>query len=167
VAVGSTPRALRVRHRTVDYSGGLIPGNARLANRPNLPLLITGGSVFLAGYTAAVFGMMGSWLFSCPWFDSGGCELPPSASPYMLIPGVGPWLSLATWQNTSPHTAGIAFVAIDGVVQAGGVAMVVAGAFVRHQVLVLDYLGQGTRTPERFTMAIAPGPSGASIVGTF
>jgi hypothetical protein len=85
----------------------------------------------------------------------------------MFVPVAGPWLSLATWYNSRPHTAAIAFLVTDGLVQAGGVAMAIAGAFVRHPVLVFDYLGRGQHSPEHLTVSVAPSANGASILGTF
>jgi hypothetical protein len=73
----------------------------------------------------------------------------------LFIPVVGPFIAMGTLDAEGP---GRAALFLDGVVQVGGLAMLIAGVAATRTVLV--------RTPAA-TVAIAPGPSSVHLTGSF
>lgn len=141
----------------IDYEeGDAIPPGYEKGERVRKGLVIAG---------AVTFGV--SWLASAGWalrlaqdreegrgprWDDDD-EPPPEAPLY--VPLVGPWIALGT---LDPDRGQTAVLVLDGVVQAGGLAMLVAGVAAKRTVLVRSAKGH---------VAVAPSAGGVSFDGSF
>lgn len=126
----------------------------------SVALLLTFGAFFAAGSAEAEEPLaVRSWTSSEPVVCDPKCR-----NPYwpFFIPVVGPLISLGTMPTMSPRTMNwvAALVAIDAVVQGGGLAMSVMG-FVPRLTLVSNATAQ-------VTVGVWGGPgSGVSLQGVF
>lgn len=147
--------------RRLPYEQGQrIPDGYRLRTGMNEPLLITGIAVAGGGYA---FGVMGA--MDLGFEDNSG---------YLLIPLVGPWLTLAAGRDPQEpcdpkdvcQGGDISIrepaIAVDGVIQAIGTAFILGGLFSERRYLELKDV----------TLSVAPasfgrGRYGLGAVGTF
>jgi hypothetical protein len=118
--------------------------------------LVIGGAVTL-GTTWLITAISGGILMA--FVDAVGEDSSPFAP--LLVPAVGPFIAIPTLQ---PSPAGIGFLVIDGVIQSGGLAMLIVGIAVPKKVLIRnDAMGPSfTVTP----MMVGRGTMGLGIVGT-
>jgi hypothetical protein len=79
-----------------------------------------------------------------------------------LIPLAGPFIATQTAGNTPASTA---LLVADGLLQVGGVAMLVAGIVARETVLVRNDVARGFLMPT--PMTFGPNSGGIGLVGTF
>ena len=104
---------------------------------------LIGGGAGLFGAVYLLFGLLPAAIGSdvC---DVGGCKntLWP-----LYLPVVGPFITIGTVHN--PGATGGIFLALDGLAQAGGVAMIIIGAIGRT-VLVRNDLGEAPNNPLEF-----------------
>lgn len=155
-------RPVRLRRTVTPYEGGPIPEGAQRSTRANVAMIAGGAATLGVGYVAAVVGWFGS--ISCYGFFE--CR---SASGWLFVPLVGPWLALT---DRSPDTTATALYVADGLAQVGGLALMIAGAALRHDVLVTTSLADNrrARTPSA-SWNIAPvtgnGQHGLAVFGSF
>ena len=152
----------RVRYRVERYSGGPIPPDAHLDDRPNLPLLITGPSLLGAAWLSSIFGFFAG-IRCVDYFD---CSSP---SGWLFVPVVGPWVALVGSDASERGGVYQAVLVVDGLAQVGGLAMLAAGVLVRHPVVVTRMPVYGRETAPRWTVLPgAPGSqAGLSVSGQF
>ncbi|MFT3710790.1 MAG: hypothetical protein QM817_24465 [Archangium sp.] len=98
-------------HR-VRYGGGEIPAYAHIETEPRKGLLIAGAAVLGASYAVTLLFAIG--------YCGPGSECVNGA---LYIPIVGPFIVAAQ----APSSGGATLAAFDGVVQLGGLALLVAG----------------------------------------
>ena len=143
---------------SVPYDGGPVPAGYHVEERPRRGLVIT-GTVLLAvpyGLGLAV---------------AGGQNFPNSTG-WLLLPGIGPWLTLLTrHKSTSCSDSDVngcldeslddttrTFLIIDGLMQTGGAVMLIAGMASPKKVIARDFVG---------SLHFAPSPIGRTGYGGF
>ncbi|HEY2366010.1 MAG TPA: hypothetical protein VGH87_06475 [Polyangiaceae bacterium] len=99
----------------VPYEGGAIPADAKIVTQPNIPVLATGASLFVASYGGALIYA----LSTC-----GAQEACRPGSSFLYIPFIGPLITAAA--RETPTTGGRALAAFDGGVQILGGALALA-----------------------------------------
>ena len=148
---------------TVPYQGGAIPTGYHLEERPKKGLIISGAlltgipwAIGLAGVSSANF---------------------PNHSGWLVLPVLGPWLTLATRHDRScgyndgydvcfdDDLNGLARTALvfDGLVQTAGAVLFIVGVSSKNQVLARDFTGHLHLTPAPMGRQGA----GALITGDF
>jgi hypothetical protein len=110
--------------------------------RPNRPLLITGGSIFVGTYATTAIAV-------------GANDSKPDRSLY--IPVVGPWMHLADRDGTEGKTGQTLLIGASGVLQGVGVALMVAS------IIIPEKRSVGTISAGPVKMMVGPG----GAVGTF
>lgn len=129
---------------TLPYREDLpIPPNYRLDERSNKPLIITGLSLFGLAYGISL-GVSTIVL-------SGGGSKNEEFAP-LLIPVVGPFITMGTLENAS------ATLALDGVTQSVGMLSLLIGIFATEKVLVRENPPASAMAPD-----VLVGPGSASL----
>jgi hypothetical protein len=124
----------------VPYQGGVIPQNAYIEHRPNLPFIGTGVGLFGASYLGALIYALNT---------CSAQEACRQGSGFLYIPIVGPFLTMAT----SLTTGGSALSGFDGGVQVLGAALAITGFIAQKKFVVW----QGKSA----SVAVMPTPVGA------
>lgn len=140
----------------------VVPGRqrslVRYDTRPRTGLIIGGsvllGVTWLSSVLAA--GIVGAINDACTIDNGSSCLT--SAWP-LYLPVVGPFIQLGYVQGQGLATART-FLVIDGLLQAGGLAMILAGALTRRQVPV--YAGR-----VQFAPSLLGGGAGLAAMGRF
>jgi hypothetical protein len=138
--------------RPIPYNGGPVPPGATVEDRPNIALIATGGAIFGA-----------SWLFSvfAATIGDAGCGsgCVNRAHDWLYLPAIGPFLTAATMSSTLSGL--IPLLVFDGLVQSGGLTLLIIGVATHRRMLV--YPGYGsTQTHSRLAQwSLAPGAPGA------
>jgi hypothetical protein len=119
-----------------------------------------------AGLIGGGAGMIGGlWIISiiAGAIGNAGHELTDGDEPWtpMYIPVVGPFITMGTAARDL-SSAGHALLAIDGIIQVGGLAMIVLGAVLPKKELIRDDLGA-----KNFKIAPVVTGNGLGLVGTF
>jgi hypothetical protein len=126
--------------------------------------LVIGGAV-LFGTTYLLSALTASVAISADSADCNGCSGNSSGLGTLLIPGVGPFVTMAHSGNTA---LGNFWLAFDGIAQVGGITMFAIGIASPKTVLVRNDLGSNS---SGFHLAlspiIAPGRQGMGVIGTF
>jgi hypothetical protein len=136
-------------------------GTVKYVNRPRTGLIVAGAVVLGAGWLTSV---LASSLIATTNYNSSSyyaSSLDYSYSWPLLIPVVGPWIQMSYTGNGSG--AGLANIALafDGLVQAGGLAMLIAGAVTHTKVAV--YAKNGIQV----TPLILGNSNGMMVSGSF
>lgn len=107
--------------RRVRYEGGEIPAYAHIETTPRKGLVIAGAAVLGASYLASVFAAIG---YCGPGREciNGG----------LYVPVVGPFIVAAQ----APSSGGATLAAFDGIVQLGGLGLIIAGFAAPEQFVV-------------------------------
>jgi hypothetical protein len=143
---------------TVAYQGGPIPAGYHLEERPKKGLIISGAlltgvpwAIGLAGVSSANF---------------------PNSSGWLVVPALGPWLTLAArHDSTCNYNDGsdVCFddglnalartaLVFDGLVQTAGAVLFIFGVSSKSQVLARDFTGH---------LQLTPAPIGRQGAGAF
>ena len=143
---------------TVPYTGGSIPQGYHLEERPRNGLIISGAlvtgipwAIGLAGVSSANF---------------------PNSSGWLVVPALGPWLTLAarhdsgcTYNNSSDvcfddglNALARTALVFDGLVQTAGAVLFIIGVSSKKQVLARDFTGH---------LQLTPAPIGRQGAGAF
>lgn len=131
--------------RTLDWDDGdRVPSGYHVGTQARKGLVIGG---------AVAFGSL--YMLSIAAAASGGARS-------LLIPVAGPFAALGGIHSSG---ADVAMLIIDGVLQAGGIAMFVAGVAAPKTVLVRNDIARGFVTPTPMTFGANSG--GMGLVGTF
>lgn len=117
----------------------------------NTPGLIVAGSITF-GVTWVVFNLFPGLIAS-----SAGC----GECGFLMIPVVGPVVLGIASNNITAQSGLIGLLAIDTIVQAGGMAMLIAGLAITKTVWVRDY------RPLSVVPILTPGMQGLAIGGAF
>jgi hypothetical protein len=154
------PASALPQRRVVEYRGGPIPPGATLETQRPTGLLIAGGVGFGAMYLLSVLNAAsGSGFVSCG--TASGCD-------YLYVPIVGPFITM----GTGSFSGGDMFLlGLDGVVQAGGVALFVIGMVAGRQVLVFNGTAQRNSSSHRIAQnrprwSLFPSAAGATAGAT-
>jgi hypothetical protein len=125
--------------------------------------LVIGGAV-LFGTTYLLTALTGSILISANNDCGGTCG--SSGWGTLLIPAVGPFVSMAHSGNTA---LGNFWLAFDGLAQVGGITMFAVGIASPATVLVRNDLGSNSNNGLHLALApiVAPDRQGAALIGTF
>ncbi|MES1176915.1 MAG: hypothetical protein ABUL62_21515 [Myxococcales bacterium] len=143
---------------TVPYQGGAIPPGYHLEERPKKGLIISGAlltgvpwAIGLAGVSSANF---------------------PNSSGWLVVPALGPWLTLAARHDSTCKYEGDSDVCFDdglnalartalvfdGLVQTAGAVLFIVGISSKNQVLARDFTGH---------LHLTPAPIGRNGTGAF
>lgn len=151
--------------------GTPVPPGYKIEERPIKGLVIAGSIVLGTAY------FLGLMIAADDDF--------PNKSGYLLVPALGPWLTLATRDDhcsrDTPEDERIACVGdffigfalvIDGAIQTGGAAMLLAGLLAERKYVVPDdsapRAGRGTFLSDlRLRPALSPRTRGLSVEGRF
>jgi hypothetical protein len=126
---------------SAPYSGGPVPRGYHLEERPRHGL-VTGGTVMLAvpyGLGLAI---------------AGGQDF-PNGSGWLIVPGIGPWLTLLARHKANCGTSSDfescddsgtddvtrTFLILDGMLQTAGAVMLIAGIAAPKIVIARDFVG--------------------------
>jgi hypothetical protein len=98
--------------RRVRYEGGEVPAYAHIETQPRKGLVISGAAVLGAAYLASIFAAIA---YCGPGREciNGG----------LYVPVVGPFIVAAQ----APSSGGATLAAFDGIVQLGGLGLIIAG----------------------------------------
>jgi hypothetical protein len=127
----------------VPYEGGPVPSGYHVESRPRRGLLIAGPIILGVPY---VIGL-----------SVAGGENFPNSSGWLVVPGIGPWLTLAARHKTSDCTTdytGASYcdnsgndeatrtgLILDGLMQTGGAIMFIVGLASPKKVIARDFMG--------------------------
>ena len=85
----------------------------------------------------------------------------------MLIPAIGPFVTMGVLAGYGEAAgAGYALLAVDGLIQSAGLAMLIAGLVIEKDVLVRDR-GAGTEVEIKPIVSAGPGGGTAGLSGSF
>ncbi len=129
---------------TVPYNGGPVPAGYHVEDKPRRGLVIAGTIVLAVPYGIGLAG-------------AGGSNF-PNSSGWLILPALGPWLTLASRHNTQTCTSdGFSsgsicsnsgtddvtrtFLILDGLMQVGGTVMLVVGLAAPTKVIARDFVG--------------------------
>jgi hypothetical protein len=127
---------------SVPYDGGPVPAGYHVEERPRKGLVIT-GTILLAVPYGLGLAVAGGQNF-------------PNSSGWLIVPGIGPWLTLASRHksgectnssdfndcaDTSLDDTTRTFLIIDGLMQTGGAVMLIAGIAAPKKVIARDFVG--------------------------
>lgn len=125
-------------HR-VRYGGGEIPAYAHIETEPRKGLLIAGAAVLGASYAVSLLFAFG--------YCGPGSECVNGA---LYIPVIGPFIVAAM----APSTGGATLAAFDGIVQLGGLGLLIAGFVAPEKFVVWQ------DADARASLTIVPGGGG-------
>ena len=117
--------------------------------------LVVGGAV-----TFGVVYLLGGILPATIGTEAKATELTP-----LFAPVVGPFITMGTIGNATGTATARVFLAIDGLAQAAGVAMLIAGLAAPKTVLIRNDLGKVKVMPT--PMTFGKNSNGFGFVGTF
>jgi hypothetical protein len=159
------PPGARLRRVSTPYDGGPIPPGGRIVSRANYALVGVGAGALLLGWIAAIL----QWEIldiSCygGLYGSYSCSTP---SLLMFVPVAGPWLAYL-----DPNTANRAGpgLAIEGVLQDAGLALLIVGLASRRQFVVTQQWADGSHRRHGVEWTVAPSigqAPGMSVIGAF
>jgi hypothetical protein len=126
---------------SVPYAGGPVPAGYHVEERPRRGLVIAGTVVLAVPYGLGLA-------------VAGGQNF-PNSSGWLIVPGVGPWLTLLTrHKSTDCSDSDVngcldeslddttrTFLIIDGLMQTGGAVMLIAGIASPKKVIARDFMG--------------------------
>ena len=135
-----------------------------------MPLVIAGASVL--GSTWLLFGVLPGAIImgTCDAVTSvgGSCGSTYAAGGTLLIPAIGPFITMGVLgANSDLGGAGAAILAVDGLVQCGGLAMLIAGLAVKHDILIRDHVGGMDIQLMPVPMQLGASGAGVGVVGAF
>ena len=126
--------------------------------------LVIGGSVTLGSLwvISIIFGAAGASIEQTDEDLNGDTNgITPEDWYVLMVPVAGPFIGIATLE---PEGAGTAFLILDGVAQAGGLAMLIAGLAARETYIRPVPYGE---IDVRVAPVVAPGFAGMGLNGTF
>jgi hypothetical protein len=129
----------------VPYEGGAIPRNAHIEDRTNMTLVGSGTAIAGAAYGMSVLYAMGT---------CGAQMSCRSGSAWLYVPVVGPFVTA----TQAPTTGGATLSVFDGMIQALGAGLLVAGIAMPKQVVVWQDAGVAVN------VAPAPMPGGGGVM---
>ena len=125
---------------TIAYNGGPIPQGYHLEERPRRGLVIAGAVVLGVPYAIGLAG-------------AGGGNF-PNSSGWLIVPVLGPWLTLASRHssrcslsssdvciNSGEDDVTRTFLILDGMMQLGGALMLTIGLASPSKVVARDFVG--------------------------
>jgi hypothetical protein len=134
---------------SVPYTGGPVPTGYHVEERPRRGLVIAGTIVLAVPYGLGLA-------------VAGGQNF-PNSSGWLIVPGVGPWLTLLSRHKSGGCTSDSSgfsncvdeglddttrtFLIIDGLMQTGGAVMLIAGLAAPKKVIARDFVGSLHFTP--------------------
>ncbi len=135
---------------SAPYTGGPVPAGYHVEERPRRGLVIAGTIVLAVPYGLGLA-------------VAGGQNF-PNSSGWLIVPGVGPWLTLLTRHKSSSCSTSTdsgfndcvdaslddttrTFLIIDGLMQTGGAVMLIAGIASPKKVIARDFVGSLHFTP--------------------
>ena len=135
---------------SVPYDGGPVPAGYHVEERPRRGLVIAGTIVLAVPYGLGLA-------------VAGGQNFPNSTG-WLIVPGIGPWLTLASRHksvgcsssssssfndcvDSSLDDTTRTFLIIDGLMQTGGAVMLIAGIAAPKKVIARDFMGSLHFTP--------------------
>jgi hypothetical protein len=132
----------------IDWEEGqTIPQGYHQGTRVRVGLIVAGG---------VLFGSL--WLTSA-FAGAIASDVGAHSGKLLIIPVAGPWALVP-----SGSTTGDLFLVLDGIAQAGGIAMLIVGIAAPRTVLIRDVAGVKLQpTP----MTFGPGSGGFGLRGTF
>jgi hypothetical protein len=148
---------------SAPYTGGPVPSGYHVEERPRRGLVIAGTVVLAVPYGLGL--------------AIAGGENFPNGSGWLIVPGIGPWLTLLT-RNKSGDCSnsnfndcvdnGVddtvrTFLILDGLMQTGGAVMLIAGLAAPKKVVARDFVGSLHFTPS----TIGRTGYGAFLTGAF
>jgi len=136
-------RPMRVPE-SVPYNGGPVPPGYHVETRQRRGLIISG-----------------ALLTGIPWaigLSIASGENFPNSSGWLVLPGLGPWLTLASRRNSNCSNSGsddcITFdpgvrtvLVLDGLMQTAGAVLFIAGVASPYKVMARDFVGNVRFTP--------------------
>jgi len=138
---------------TVPYEGGPVPPGFHVEERPRRGLIIAG---------AVVAGV--PWAIGLAAVSS---EDFPNGSGWLIVPGLGPWLTLAARHDTTctygSSSTGYSstcvdfegasrfLLVMDGLIQTAGVTMLIVGLASPKKVVARDFVGSLHLTPAKLS----------------
>ncbi len=139
------PEGAVERRAVIPYKGGVVPPGYRLEERIRTGLVVAGSVVFGTFYLFTVAGAMQS--------------LNSSRAPYgaLFVPVLGPFIVAGAGNFTGFDSLLVPLFIFDGIIQAGGAAMLLAGIFAPKKVLVREDVAA---RPEIF---VGPGSVGMKV----
>lgn len=137
--------------RVVPYNGGPIPPGAQLRSRGSRGLVVGGAVMFGVSYGISLIA--GSYCISYTYGCPNGWA--------MFVPVVGLFIAGASATGYGAPTA-LSLGIIDGLLQAGGLTMLIVGALSNRQELVM-YGEESPRRPSRPQWAVMPSAPGANL----
>jgi len=141
------PRAL------AEEPAGPVPPGYHRVTRPRHPLVWGGASVLALSY------LVSSYVATTSYPDDDGKER--SSRHPLWVPLAGPFLTLDAGRSTGENTA----LVLDGLVQCGGLALMIYGLVVGDPVLLPDAPDRPARVS--IQPLLGRGGTGASLVVTF
>lgn len=147
-------RAMRVPE-SVPYQGGPVPRGYHVEERPRRGLIIAGALVLGIPWAIGVSVISG--------------ENYPNSSGWLLVPGLGPWITLAARHDSrcsgsssciddGVNAATRTLLVLDGLMQTSGAAMLIVGLASKNKVVTRDFVG---------SLRFAPAPLGKQGYGGF
>jgi hypothetical protein len=149
---------------SVPYDGGPVPAGYHVEERPRRGLLIGGpiilGVPYILGLTVA------------------SSENFPNSTGWLVVPGIGPWITLAARHkstnctgsssfsdcvDSSLDSATRTFLILDGLMQTAGAVMTIVGIASPRQVVARDFVGRLHLAPS----TIGRTGYGGFVTGTF
>jgi hypothetical protein len=132
--------------RVQPYNGGEVPSGFHTEDRARSKLVIAGAVTFLGAYllsiisAAAYLGSDASQpttSCSATFCSTSSQQQSPPGLGYLFVPLAGPWITLAK-ANLDSDDVGIPILILDGIAQAAGLGLFIAGEAARETVLVRD-----------------------------
>ncbi|MDI3281876.1 hypothetical protein [Polyangium sp. 15x6] len=130
----AAPAETEERKPVMPYKGGLVPPGYVLEERIRKGLVIGGSVVFGTFYLFSAAGAAAAESTRTPWAA-------------LYVPVIGPFIVAGAGNFSGSDNYARPLFIFDGLVQAGGVAMLVAGIVAKQKVLVREDLAAG---PEFF-----------------
>jgi len=142
--------------RVEDFHGGPIPPGVGLRTERRIGLIIAGGTIFLGLYFVGYYAVTLCPTASFALYSTGSSAFASCLAMFWLyIPAVGPFIALT--DRNLPYPG---LVALDGILQTGGLALMIAGvALERRQLL---YYAEGPRPPRHPRWGVLPMAPGAT-----
>jgi hypothetical protein len=145
-------------------SPGELPPGFRSETRPRWGLVIGGAAGFVVAYAINDFYAVIGTVANCG--GDGTCGIGQVRVNYgpMYVPLAGPFIEMGQAGVTA---GGKAFLAIDGLVQAGMLTMMTIGLALPKTVIVQSRVGSNLGVRMSLAPIVAPGRQGMGLVGTF
>jgi hypothetical protein len=145
--------------------GDPVPPGYRPETEVFVPLVMAGG--IQLGTSWLTLGVLPGAILLVAGAGDSLCDDCTAAGATLLIPGIGPFLTMAVLGGYGDAAAaGYALLAVDGLIQGAGLGMLIAGLVMEKDVLVRD---RNAGTEVEFKPVVSAGPGGGTVGlgGTF